>query len=378
VPANDTYPGSLRRVCLFARSWHGGLGDLVQVNVFLQVLRRAYPRAEITQVVDARTAVRLAEFFARHSFADRILPCPNQWDDDLAREFFAEIRSADYDCAILDPNSQPLVAKGMAESGVGVRIGFASGAPDQQYLTSTISIRPARGCPDLLDFVQALAEALGVPAPAGEPVMPWFRFAAQPLPVLPSPVVVMHPGGEGHWNRRWPLARFGELCQRLAVSQGASLVLAGEANEAEELAQLAELAEAGAVVHVCAGEPLDTVASWLAAADVLVGNDSALAHIAAALHTPTVVLYGPTTGRYMWERLYPRHRGVQSHPACEPVRDGLPGEDVAPCAHSCYRPYVSAAGPYPRCMTSIEVEEVHAVVREVLADRAERSAGARQ
>jgi ADP-heptose:LPS heptosyltransferase len=383
VPEGDTGPDPVRRVCVFARTWHQGLGDLVPVNVFLQVLRQAYPRAEITHVVGEAAAARQAEFFARHSCADRIVPCPNYWDHERGHwaEFFAGVRSAAYDCCILDPLSQPLVAKEMAGCGVGVRIGFASGAADEQYLTSAIPVRPPGGCPDLLDFARALAGAVGVPAPAPEAAVPWFPFAAQPVPVLPPPVVAMHPGGEAYWNRRWPLARFGELGRRLAAGKGevggASLVLLGSAEEAGDLAGLAGLAGAGAVTQVCAGEPLDTVASWLAAADVLVGNDSALAHVAAALGTPTVVLYGPSGDGSLWKRLYPRLRGVHGHGACEPVHTGPLVEGRAPCAHSCPRPYVSAAGPYPYCMTRIELAEVHKVVQEILAGQAQWSAGAR-
>jgi ADP-heptose:LPS heptosyltransferase len=378
MPAGNAEPGPVRRVCLFARTWHLGLGDLVWVNLFVQVLRQAYPQAEITHVMGEQATARLAEFFARHSSADRIVQCPDHADDDPAHweEFFAGFRSAGYDCAVFDPLIQALVAKGVAECGVGLRIGFASGAPDQQYLTSAISIRPGQGCLDLLDFVQALARGLGVAAPAGEELAPWFRYAPQPVPVLPGPVVAVHPGGERHWNRRWPLARFGELCARLAAEEGASLVLLGPADEAGELAELAGMA--GAPVRVCAGESLDTVASWLAAADVLVGNDSALAHIAAALHTPTVVLYGPTGGWCQWKRLYTGHRGVYGHAACEPIGGASPVDGRAPCAHSCHFAYVSAAGPYPRCLTGIETAEVHAAVREVLAGRVERSAGARR
>jgi ADP-heptose:LPS heptosyltransferase len=382
VPAGDPQPGQVRRVCLFARSWHGGLGDFVPVNVFLHVLRQAYPRAEITHVVGETTAASYAQFFARHSSADRVVRCPNQWDDDLAHweEFFAGVRSAGYDCAILDPSSQILVAKGMAECGVGIRIGFASGAPDEQYLTSAISLPSAPSCmPDYVDFAQALAGALGVAVPPGGAVVPWFPFEAQPVPVLPTPLVAVHPGGAPHWNRRWPLARFGELCARLAAEQRASLVLLGSAEDADELAELAETAQAvpGAVVRVCAGESLDTVASWLAAADVMVGSDSALVHIAAAVRTPAVVLCGPGNSEFLWERLYPRHRSIHRHATCLPYREGTPADDRAPCAHSCHYQYESAAGPYARCMTVIETSEVHAVAQEVLAHR-ERSAGARQ
>jgi ADP-heptose:LPS heptosyltransferase len=132
-----------------------------------------------------------------------------------------------------------------------------------------------------------------------------------------------------------------------------------------------------AVVRVCAGQSLDTVSSWLAAADMLVGSDSALLHIAAAVRTPAVVLCGPGSSDFLWGRLYPRHRRIHSHATCLPYRDGPPADGRAPCAHSCHYEYVSAAGPYPRCMTVIETAEVHAVAQEVLAHWVERSAGAR-
>jgi ADP-heptose:LPS heptosyltransferase len=382
VPDGDRRPDPVRRVCLFARSWHGGLGDLVPVNLFLQVLRQAYPEAEITHVVGEETAARHPEFFARHSCADRIVRCPNQCDDDSVREFSAGVRADGYDVAVFDPLSQALVARYLAECGVPTRIGFASGAPGEQYLTAAIPVRPALEVEDFLGLVRALAGAVGVSAP--EAAVPWFPFAPRPVPVLPPPVVAMHPGGAPHWNRRWPLARFGELGRRLAAGKGegevggASLVLLGPAEEAGDLAELAGLAGDGAVVEVCAGESLDTVASWLAAADVLVGNDSALAHVAAALGTPAVVLYGPSGDQHMWERLYPRQRSVQRNATCRPYREGAPAGGKVPCAHSCHYPYVSAAGPYPRCLTGIDAAEVHTVVREVLSRRAERSAGARR
>jgi len=92
---------------------------------------------------------------------------------------------------------------------------------------------------------------------------------------------------------------------------------------------------------------------------------------------PAVVLCGPGNSEFLWERLYPRHRTVHHHVTCLPYRDGPPTDDRAPCAHSCYYPYVSAAGPYPRCMADIETAEVHTVVQEMLARREERSADAR-
>ena len=368
-----------RQICVFARLWEPGLGDLIQREIFLSLLKQACPEAELALIVGPTAAERFAEFFDRHSRADRVLSCPEYGDEDPGRwdRFRAAVADAGYGCCLIDPDSRGLGAEQAARCGIGIRIGFTSGQRDDSYLTRAIRLPAAIfGLPDLLDFARALAGALGVAVPAAEAVLPWFRFAPQPVPVLPSPVVAVHPGGARHWNRRWPLARYGELCARLAA-EGASLVLAGPADEAGELAELA----AGAVTVVCAGESLDTVASWLAAADVLVGNDSALGHIAAALRTPTVVLYGPGMTEFMWTRVYLRHDGINRHYECQTIRNlpRGPGVTTMPCRYSCHYPYVSAAGPYPRCLTDIPVDTVYqAVLRQLARGRRAPAAAGRE
>jgi len=372
-----------RRVCVFARLWEPGLGDLIQREIFLSLLKQACPEAELTLIVGPAAAERFAEFFERHSRADRVLSCPEYGDEDPGRwdQFRAAVAGAGYGCCLIDPDSRGLGAEEAAQCGIGIRVGFASGRRDDSCLTRPIRLPAAIfGLPDLLDFAQALAGAVGVAVPAGEAVVPRFRFVPQPVPVLPSPVVAVHPGGARHWNRRWPLARYGELCQRLAVSLGASLVLAGPADEAGELAELAGMAP-GAVVRVCAGESLDAVASWLAAADVLVGNDSALGHIAAALRTPTVVLYGPGMTEFMWTRAYLRHDGINRHYECQTIRNlpRGPGVTTMPCRYSCHYPYASTAGPYPRCLTDIPVDTVYqAVLRQLARGRRAPAAAGRE
>jgi ADP-heptose:LPS heptosyltransferase len=367
------HAAAVRRVCIFARSWHGGLGDLIPVNIFLHQLRLAFPHAEITHVVGAQTAGRLAEFLAGHSYASRVVTCPDQWDDDPDHwdQFLADIRAADYECCVLDPGSQPFLAQGMADCGIGLRIAAATGGPADQFLTRPMILAPAENCqPDLLDFARGLAGAVGLPPPVAAEVVPPFPYRAQAVPELPGPVVAVHPGGARHWNRRWPLARFAELCGLLAGSPGASFVLVGSADERPELSWLREAIVgqvAGARVEVSAGDSLSRLASYLSRADVLVGNDSAPAHVAAALRTPTVVLYGPGDTEFMWQRIYPRHRGVNHHHVCPPYQEQPPGADTNPCRFLCQSEYTAADGPYPRCLTDIQVPEVLAEVRQQLS-----------
>jgi len=371
--AGSRPPEAVARVCVFARLWEPGLGDLIQRNIFLSLLRRAFPQAELTQVVGPAAASGFSEFFASHTYADRIEICPEYRDDDPGRwrQFLGEIARRQYGCCVIDPDSRGLLAEHAAGCGIGIRIGFASGGPEDQFLTRPVKLpRPIFGLPDLLDFARGLAGAVGLPPPVPADVVPPFPYRAEAVPQLPGPVVAVHPGGARHWNRRWPLARFAELCGLLAGSPGASFVLVGSADERPELSWLRDAIAAqvaGARVEVSAGDSLSRLASYLSRADVLVGNDSAPAHVAAALRTPTVVLYGPGDTEFMWQRIYPRHRGVNHHHVCPPYQEQPPAAGTNPCRFRCASEYAAADGPYPRCLTDIQVPEVLAAVRQQLS-----------
>ncbi|HLX48089.1 MAG TPA: glycosyltransferase family 9 protein [Streptosporangiaceae bacterium] len=381
----DGRPGRIRRICVFARLWEPGLGDLMQRNIFLALLRRACPQAEVVHIVGRAHAEQFAEFFAGHSYATGILTCPDYGDDDQSRwrEFLRELAAAAFDCCVVDPDSRGLGAEHAARCGIGIRIGFATGGREDAFLTEPIRLpRPIFGLPDLFDYAQGFARALGMEPPGVADVVPPFRYRREPVRLLPAPVVAIHPGGAPHWNRRWPLDRYGALCRALASSDGASFVLLGAANEKPDLCALRDAAGRGTAavpVEICAGESLSRLASVIEQADVLVGNDSAPAHVAAALGIPSVVLYGPGVTEFLWTRVYRRHHGINRHYDCQTVRNlpRGPGTTTMPCRFSCHYPYVSAEGPYPRCLTDIEVDEVHRAVRSCLTTIAATPAASR-
>ncbi|HLX47130.1 MAG TPA: glycosyltransferase family 9 protein [Streptosporangiaceae bacterium] len=374
-------PDAVRRVCLFGRLRWRSLGDYIYRNIFLAQLRLAYPEAEIVHVVGNDAMERFGEFFSSHSHADTVLTCPDFQDDDPLRweRFFDGISGRGFDCCVVDPDNDGLGAREAARCGIAVRIGFAFGRPDDDFLTVAAPLTPpAFGLSDLLDFSTGLAAALGLEAPGAADVVPPFPFRQVAVPELTGLVVAVHPGGNWCWNRRWPLDRYGELCQALAAGDGAQLVLVGSAGEGPDLHLLRDMVEGavpGARVVVSAGESLDTLASLLKRSDVLVGSDSAPAHVAAALGTPTVVLYGPSNSEMIiWDRIYLRHRSIDRYCVCLPPKHE-PSKETNPCQFGCQRRYESAAGPYPRCMTAIAVDEVYRAVRQQLAFFSPTSAG---
>jgi ADP-heptose:LPS heptosyltransferase len=372
VTSPDVPLYQVRRVCLFARPWHGSLGDFILVNIFLHQLRRAFPLAKITHVVGPAATERFAEFFSAHSYADSIVTCPDHQDDDPGRwaRFRSEIRAGSYDCAIIDPASRDLLAEQAARCGIGIRIGLSSGGAADRFLTAPIQLPPGEHCqPDLLDIARAFAGALGLAVPEPADVVPPFPHRPEPVPALPGPVVAVHPGGAAHWNRRWPLARYGDLCRALAKSEHASFILVGSANERSDLLTLRDAVSAtapGSTVAVSAGESLNRLACLLDQADVLVANDSTPAHMAAALGTPAVVLYGPTT-ESLWRRVYVHQHAVNHHDLCQLDIAHAGGPTAMPCRFSCKYLYMNREGPYPQCLIDIGVGEVYAAVRRQLS-----------
>jgi ADP-heptose:LPS heptosyltransferase len=351
-----------RRVCVVANPWPGGIGDILLFNVFLALAQQACPQAKIDFVVGAGPASSL---WAGHMYADNVITCPDdyagapRWWDKL----FRELRAGGCECCVFEPMCQGPLAAQAARHGIPVRVGIATGDADSdRFLTVAAQVLPsaAGAKPDLLDYSRALATALGLPPPGPADVVPAFRYCPEPVALLPRPVVAVHPGGAPDWNRRWPLARYGELCHRLAAEQQASFLLVGAAGDAPELALLRDAvlaARPGTQLEVSAGRSLHQLASQLRRADVLVGNDSAPAHIAAALGVRTVVLYGPSANEYWCRRVYLRHRAVNHHHVCGNDRRCF-GSQTAPCRFSCQYPYQGPASPYPRCLTDIELGEV--------------------
>lgn len=367
--------GSARadRVAVFARLWEPGLGDLMQRNILLYLIRRAHPGASLTLVLSRTPARRFAEFLGAHTYATDLLECPDH-DDDRPEEwqrFVRELGERCFDVCVVDPDSRGLGGEVGARAGVPVRVGYAVGHTGPAGLTTAIRIpRPTFGTPDLLDYAVSLREALGLPPVGPSELLPPPKYRRVDGPVPTSPMVALHPGGAPHWNRRWPQSSFVDLAVGLADVAG-SLLLIGSSDELSELSGLrsAVAARAPAIdVTISAGDSLDRLATLLAQAHVLVGSDSAPAHLAAALRVPTVVLYGPTPTEFMWARVYTRHHGINLRYGCQNVRNlpRGPGTKTMPCAHRCTYPYLGPHGPYPKCLADIPVDRVLTAVRHHL------------
>ena len=162
--------------------------------------------------------------------------------------------------------------------------------------------------PRMIDQMGALALAPDAKPPAGWP-LPELKVPAREVDAWCNkrglsgddpPIVTLSPGAVGE-GKAWPPEHYATLARAL-VKDGMSVWVLGGPSETGIARQI--IAAAGEPVRDLTGNDLRDAVLALAAADVSVTNDSGLMHVSAAIGTPTVAIFGPTSP-WHWKPLNP-------------------------------------------------------------------------
>jgi heptosyltransferase-2 len=108
----------------------------------------------------------------------------------------------------------------------------------------------------------------------------------------PKKFVALMPGAEFGPAKRWPSEHYAGLA-RTMMAKGLSVALLGSKNDAAVTAEIAALAPGS--VDLAGQTRLEDAIDLIAAAALAVSNDSGLMHVAAAVGTPIVAVYGSTS-----------------------------------------------------------------------------------
>ena len=172
------------------------------------------------------------------------------------------------------------------------------------------------------------------------------------------PIVTIHPGA--FWRpRAWLPDRFAAIADWVAEHYDAQVVLIGSADERDVEAAVRSRVGKARALSMFGTLTLPELAALLQRSSILIGNDSGIAHLAAACGTPTVALFGPQDPRRFrpWsDRSIALHHPVPCFP-CAQVR----------CVH-----------PELPCVNLIEISEVQAAVRHLLGPAPRTAAAATQ
>lgn len=310
------------------------LGDLLCAVPALRALRAAFPRARIT-LIGLPWARAFAARFAH--YIDDFLAFPGaaglperKASAEEAAEFSRAAYAAGFDVA-LQLHGSGRFSNPIAGALACDCAGF--------YPPSAPCPDPARFLPypewepeilrllGLLEFlgIPSQGEALEFPIAAEE----WREFASlrARFGLWPGRYVCLHPGARAA-ARRWPPARFARVADRLAA-RGLQIVLTGSADEIPLTSAVAKSMLASCI-NLAGQTSIGVLAAMLTGAKLLVCNDTGVSHIAAALKTPSVVVYlGSSPAR--WAPLDTRlHRRVFHPIDCRPCEHA-----ACPIGHTC-------------------------------------------
>lgn len=307
------------------------LGDTVMAVPALRALRARLAAARLALVGP------WASLLAGQGLGDVLVSYSRSWSGRLRAADAARVLSADI--ALLLPNSFE-AALAAWYWGARRRIGFATSG--RGWLLSDALPLPAPRLHQVDEYL-CLLKPLGVPVAAREP-----RLAPPPQDaderrsvrallaqagVGPGqgPIIGIHLGATFGPSKLWPSDRIAELCTRLA-QDGDTPVLLGTADDVP----LAEAVGRRVTVASLTGrDHPGLLPALLAELDALVCGDTGVGHLAAALGTPVVTLFGPTDPRLT----APRGPGeVVRHPTpCAPCF-----YRVCPIEHPCMRGITAA------------------------------------
>jgi heptosyltransferase-2 len=209
-----------------------------------------------------------------------------------------------------------------------------------------------RSLPRMVDRCAALALPAGASLPPNWPlpelkvppgeVESWRKRRA--LNSDARPIVALCPGAVGP-SKRWPSTAYAVLARRL-IGDGFAVWVLGGPGERTLGAEIVADTQARDLT----GPDLRDAILALAAASAAVSNDSGLLHVAAALGTPAIGIFGPTSP-WHWAPLNPLAATIET-------------TSELPC-RPCHQP-VCRLGHH-RCMSDIAAERVLATARQALA-----------
>ena len=339
-PAPAIDGSALRHVLIVKLS---SIGDVVHSLPVACALKRRYPSLRITWAIEHWTA----PLVTGHPAVDRVVVFPTMvkwpespggWWSDL-RAAVRALRLESYDLAV---DLQGLARSAMVTrlSGAPRRIARA-GQREGAHLVSDAVPLPATTV-HAIDEYLCVAQALGAAVDPVEFALPVSAEARQSVDRLLAdhqvpawrPLIVVNPSAARSW-KHWPADRWSGLLDALA--DAGTILVIGAASQAEAHLAITQRARRRPI-NLTGRTTLAEVIALLDRAALHLAPDTGTVHVAVALGTPVVAVYGPSSRVRV---------GPYRHPESVVARDELCGRGCpAYCVHG------------RRCLSAVTTAEV--------------------
>jgi len=274
----------------------GGIGDQILFFPTLDDLKRYYPDAQIDVVVEpqSRGAYRVCksvhevipfDFKNRNSLADWV-------------NLVGVIRDREYDVAI-SLGQRRFVGLLLWLTGISTRIGYSG--PGKMFLTNSVPLKTEHYAAAMY---HDLLKGLGINTPCPElainvpkPDIDWAESEQKRLGIQETGYVLIH-GVSSQIDpvrgidKIYPLDKWKQIIQDFQQRQPDLPIVVIQGPEDEQLVQ--ELLQSFPEIKVTSPADVGKLAAMIASANLMLCTDSAPMHLAVAVQTYTIALFGPT------------------------------------------------------------------------------------
>ncbi len=339
--------GVQKRIAVFNVNW---LGDVLFSTPALKALRMANPDAFIAVIVHPRTK----EILENNPNIDELIVFDERLKDRhlLGKlKFVSQIRKKKFDTVYLFHRSFTRSML-MALAKIPNRIGYKAKKRTGLLLTKKISL-PKQNLHRVEYFLNILKNT-GVPCQSNE--YEFFlddasrkrigEFLAAKLIAPTDFTIVLNPGG--NWDlKRWGPERFSQSANELMSKFKAKIIITGSAKDLPLARQIASKMKEPPII-TCGETSLKEFGALIERSKLFISADSGPMHIAVALGTPTIALFGPTS----------------------PEITGPIGKGKIKVIHKdigCIIPCYNVKCKDNRCMQAISVEDVLKAAQDIIA-----------
>ena len=321
------------------------LGDVVLSTPLLPLLKKQFPNAKITFLVNPGTAAVLQD----NPYLDEVWVLPKKsWWTQL--RFIQRLRRAKFD-TVIDLTDGDRSAFLSRLSGAVTRLGYNRERRWRGRFYSQV-LPSAYGSMHMVEYHQQALEPLGITASVGNPEIHLQSAITEPKEedfaevfTQGQPLVLFHPTAR-YTFKAWPIERFAVLADCLS-EQGVNVGLIGSPKEIQIGQQIRNLTK-HKPISLMGSTKLSQLIALMKRSDLIIGNDGGPMHIAAAVGCPVLGLFGPSDP-LVWG---PRGLSVKV------IYKGVNCEDC--CSKGCSRGEES-------CMRQISVKEVCQAALSMLA-----------
>jgi heptosyltransferase-1 len=276
------------------------LGDIILALPALSALKRSFPEARISWLVRPESAPLLE----RHPDLDEIILFDRKqlakwWCSsgsfNALRSLIRQLKAGRFDLVF---DFQGLFRTGYFSwvTGCKRRFGMAN-AREFGPLFYTHKVEQTEDCVHLVDYFLKIVGQMGATDLKVEFVLPRVKEAADSIKRIlaqnnvPIEKYAVFVPGSAHKDKCWPRGRFAELAERIAERFGLAIVACGSAGEVNIVKEMKTLSRTP-IVDLAGKTTLKELVELLRGARLVVSNDTGPGHIAAALGTPMVMMFG--------------------------------------------------------------------------------------